>query len=434
MIIISICNKGILLMNRLTGNRLATALVATFVSALVVIYAPSAVAANHEEISKLNQTIQQLKRQLEALEQRLEELSESVDQNAQAVETTAETVEEYSSQPSAFDRLSIGGYGELHYNNLNAKDSSNDKEQIDFHRFVLFFGYQFTDQLKSVSEFELEHALVGDGEPGEVELEQAYVEYTFNDRNAARVGLFLLPVGILNETHEPPTFYGVERNNIENVIIPASWWAGGAGYTHRADNGFSLDLAVHEGLKIGDVANARIRSGRQKTAEADADDLAATARLKYTGSPGLELAATVQYQSDVTQESSDGLDDAYLWEVHVAFNRGKFGLRALYADWNLGTDEGAVGQAIEDAGSDDQQGWYIEPSFRFTDTFGVFARYEDVEGGRLQDRFDQWAAGFNYWLHDSVVLKADYVDRNHDEDSEEARDFDGFNLGFGYSF
>ena len=68
------------------------------------------------------------------------------------------------------------------------------------------------------------------------------------------------------------------------------------------------------------------------------------------------------------------------------------------------------------------------------DNFGIFARYEDVEGGRTQDRFDQWSVGFNYWLNDSVVLKADYVDREHDENADAGRDFDGINLGFGYNF
>ena len=85
--------------------------------------------------------------------------------------------------------------------------------------------------MRFFSEFELEHSLVkdtqeGEEAPGEVELEQAFIEYDFDQRNTARAGVFLLPIGILNETHEPPTFYGVERNTVENVIIPTTWWAG----------------------------------------------------------------------------------------------------------------------------------------------------------------------------------------------------------------
>ena len=107
--------------------------------------------------------------------------------------------------------------------------------------------------------------------------------------------------------------------------------------------------------------------------------------------------------------------------------RGRLGLRALYAQWDIDAD----GAAEE---YDDQKGWYIEPSFRMSESFGVFARYEDVEGGRSRDEFDQWTVGFNYWLNEDAVLKADYQEREHDNDGDEGRDFDGFNLGVGYQF
>ncbi len=415
--------------------------------ALLSVFADNAIARSHDEVADLKQSMQELKKQLEAMQNRLSEIDDTVSQNSAAVEATADAVQEYADKPSAFDRLSIGGYGELHYNNYDV-ESGEDKKELDFHRFVLFFGYDFSEQLKFFSEFELEHALAGEGKGGEVELEQAFVEYSFDDYNAARVGVFLLPVGIMNETHEPPTFYGVERNTIENVIIPATWWAGGVGYTHRWDNGLSFDISLHEGLKADPAdGTARIRGGRQKSAEADADDLATTARLKYTGAPGLELAASLQYQSDITQESGDGLDDAYLTELHAIYHRGPFGLRALYARWDMDTEDvpattaDADGNAvanpalgIETNGYDEQEGWYVEPSFRMSDAFGVFARYEDVEGGRSRDEFDQWIVGFNYWLHEDVVLKADYLEREHDNAADKGRDFDGFNLGFGYQF
>ena len=122
----------------------------------------------------------------------------------------------------------IGGYGELHYNNIE------DTESIDFHRFVLFFGHEFTESIRFFSEFELEHALSGDGKPGEVELEQAYIEMDLTESTTLKTGLFLVPVGIINETHEPPTFYGVERNPVEKNIIPATWWEAGAGFNTNA--------------------------------------------------------------------------------------------------------------------------------------------------------------------------------------------------------
>ena len=451
---------------------------------LSLMIASGQVAAQADEVSVLKQQMRELQAQLKSMQEKLEAIDQDVEENKQAVEVTAEAVESYGSGSSFWDKTSMGGYGELHYNNLSAEDSSNDKEQIDFHRFVLFFGHEFTDRLRFFSEVELEHSLAGESQPGEVELEQAFIEYDFDQRNTARAGVFLLPIGILNETHEPPTFYGVERNTVENVIIPTTWWAGGVGFTHRTDNGFTIDLALHEGLKVPARSHVtrtvknndgeelftietnndrstiepieetvsspelRFRSGRQKTAEADADDLAVTGRIKYTGIPGLELAASLQYQSDITQGDvgavgRNTVDSALLYETHIVYGRGAFGLRALYAGWDIDVDSqiddpgnpgNRIPNPIKTEDYDQQQGWYIEPSFKVTPNFGIFARYEDVEGGRSRDEFDQWTVGFNYWLNESAVLKADFQDREHDNAGDSGRDFDGFNLGVGYEF
>ena len=388
-----------------------------------LLFVQGTVADTRGEVAELKQTIEQLKKQLEVMESRLEEIDNAVVENTEAVEATAEAVEE-NVVSSVLDKISIGGYGELHYNNLDSK------RQIDFHRFVLFFNYDYSDRIKFFSELELEHSLAGEDKPGEVELEQAYVEYSFDEANRAKVGLFLLPIGILNETHEPPTFYGVERNTIENIIIPSTWWAGGFGYTYRTDQGLSLDLALHEGLEIdpssSGVFTPRIRSGRQKTANADGRHLAGTARLKYTGVLGLELAGSLQYQSDITQVSGDALENGFLYEFHAIYNRDRFGLRALYAGWELDTNA-----TIAATGNDSQDGWYIEPSFKLRDNLGIFARYEDVDGGRTSDEFFQWVIGLNYWLNEDIVLKFDYLDKNFDDNRDND---DGFNLGLGYQF
>ncbi len=329
------------------------------------------------------------------------------------------------------DKTHIGGYGELHYNNIDADDSSKDKDEIDFHRFVLFFGHEFTDRLRFNSELEFEHALTKDtadgSGPGEVELEQAYIEYDINDQLTTRGGLFILPIGILNETHEPNTFYGVERNDVENIIIPTTWWAGGAGLSGHHASGLSWDLAIHEGLKMP-TDSYRVRSGRQKTAEANANDLAYTGRVKYTGIPGLELAASLNYQTDASQEGSDGLDEGLLFSAHAVYQNGPFALRALYAEWNFD------GSGVKAANADEQKGWYLEPSFKPRKDLGLYARYEDIEGARSRDKFDQWEIGLNYWPHEDVVLKADYRNRDHDLSTESGRNFDAFDLGIGYHF
>jgi hypothetical protein len=347
---------------------------------------------------------------------------------AEQIEATGEFVESFAVAAPSRQDTSIGGYGELHYNNIDA--ANGDSEEIDFHRFVLFFGHQFSDRVQFFSEFELEHSLASSDGPGEVELEQAYVDIALRDNLAARAGLFLVPVGIINETHEPPTFYGVERNDVENIIMPATWWEAGAGLSGHFDNGISWDVAMHSGLAMPtDGGSAfRVRSGRQKVAEALASDPAYTARLKYSGLPGLELAASYQYQSDPSQVAGDGLDRGQLFTAHASWQRGGFGLRALYGGWKFD------GAAVEAADADRQDGWYVEPSYRLTDKWGVYARYEDLDGARTRDQFTQNEFGINFWPTDGVVFKVDYRDRDHTSADERGRDFSAIDLGFGYAF
>jgi len=264
-------------------------------SALIGIFASNAAIAN-EETDKLRQIIAEQQKVLESLERRLDETDQKLNTTAEHVEVVVEQ------EKGVFANTSIGGYGELHYNNYDDSDA-----KIDFHRFVLFFGHEFSDSIRFFSEFELEHSIAGEGKTGEVELEQAYVEVDIKEATSAKVGLFLIPVGIINETHEPPTFYGVERNGVEKNIIPATWWEAGAAFNYKPTGGLSIDGAVTSGLFVG--SDYKIRGGRQKVGNASAENLAYTGRVKYTAINGLELAATVQYQTDITQ-GINGVDKA----------------------------------------------------------------------------------------------------------------------------
>jgi hypothetical protein len=352
-------------------------------------------------------------------------LQDQLNQLADAVENapTAET-----------RKVHIGGYGELHYNNWEFPDGSKFRE-LDFHRFVLFFGYDFTDSIRFHSEVEIEHAFVednndGSGEtaPGAVELEQAYVEFDLTENMETKGGLFLIPVGILNETHEPPTFYGVERNPIEKNIIPTTWWEGGAALTGRfGGSGLSYDLAITSGLDDG----TNVRGGRQKVAKATANDLAYTGRLKYTGLPGLELAGTANYQSDMTQSADPTVNGAVLLSAHAIYNISQFQVRALYASWDIDVTANA---SAEDQARDKQDGYFLEGSWKFIPAAGVFARYNVWDNGGLGDTEEtQTNVGVNYWPHEYVVIKFDVQKQDHGA-AKSAKEADGFNLGIGYQF
>ena len=400
-------------------------LIAASLMAAGVATAGSAIAAPTND--ELFSMIQQLKAENAALKNQVD----ASDQAVEAVVVQAEAMA--SSNPFAAGNVSIGGYGELHYNNLDDQNGTKDKDAVDFHRFVLFFGHEFSDDLRFFSELEIEHSLAGEGKPGEVELEQAYIQYDMSDHNTVTGGLFLMPVGILNETHEPDSFYGTERNPVEKNIIPATWWEAGLMFSGDLAPGLRYDVAVTSGLDVskkGTKSSFKIRDGRQKVAKAQANDLAYTGRIKWTAMPGVTLAATMQYQDNITQGNIAESEEATLFETHAVIEQGNFGLRALYATWDL------EGDAPKATGYDEQTGWYVEPSYRISQNLGVFARYSEWDNqaglSSVKSEMEQIDVGVNWWPHKNVVVKVDY--QIQDAEKATGTELDGMNIGIGYSF
>jgi len=323
--------------------------------------------------------------------------------------------------------IGLGGYGELHYNGLRGSGGAPNKREVDFHRFVLMVSKSFNERTRFFSELEVEHVMAGAKEKGYVALEQAYIDFDLDDRHTARAGLFLIPVGLLNRTHEPSTFYGVERNPVENQILPTTWFEAGAGMHGQLSDTMNYEAYVHSGLKTSAADAYSVRAGRQKVAYANASDPAATVALSWNV-PGITIGGSAQYQLDITQGTEPDPVDAWLGEVHLDAQRGPWGLRMLYAEWYLD------GKGPDAAGSDRQFGWYVEPSYRFSDRFGVFTRYNQWDtragSGASKSRKEQLDAGVNWWPHEQVVIKADY----QWQFNKDGRNQNGVNLGLGYDF
>jgi len=387
------------------------------------------VQAQQAEINALKAQVET--QQLELSERAAEVAEVKTENEAQSMQLEA-TLDYLETSPlaQAAPAVSIGGYGELHYNNL---DSGNE---IDYHRFVLYFGHAFTENLSFYSELELEHALAGEGAPGEIELEQAFVQWDFSPSHRIRAGMMLVPVGFLNETHEPDTFYGVERNSIEKNVIPTTWWEAGASLSGEVTATLKYDFMLHSGLALDlDHPSAKkqtnIRSARQKVSEATAEALAYSGRLEWQPNASLKIGGTVQYQADLTQGAGAGGAkdiDGLLIESHLEAFAGPFSLRALYARWDL---DDAI--AVINAGSEKQLGWYVEPRYRISDRLGLFARYGefDLQAGQnaMDSQNETIDVGLNYWIHETVVIKADI--QRYRFAGETNR---GFNIGVGYSF
>lgn len=203
-------------------------------------------------------------------------------------------MEEPATEPTSTS--SLGGYGELHLSST-ADGEGRREGEVDFHRFVLFFGHQYDEKFRFYSELELEHAFAGPGEPGEVELEQAFIEYgsqTLPFR--VRAGLVLVPFGHLNTIHEPTAFHGVERPKVDNLIIPTTWREAGLGLVGTVGNTVGYEAYLISGLNAAEFSSEKgLRGGRTGVAEAYAGAPAFVARLHAEPVTGLEVALSGYY-------------------------------------------------------------------------------------------------------------------------------------------
>ncbi len=196
---------------------------------------------------------------------------------------------------AAQERTTVGGYGEVHYANRTGPDTPGT---VDLKRFVVYLAHTFNDQIAFRSELEVEDAKLEGAQPGgEVALEQAYLDYRVSDALTVRSGLVLPPVGIINETHEPPTFNGVDRPGFDHDVIPTTWREIGLGATGRvpAVAGLSYRVYLVNGLRAAGFSAAEgIREGRQEGREASFANPSFTGRLEWAR-PGLKLGGSFWY-------------------------------------------------------------------------------------------------------------------------------------------
>jgi hypothetical protein len=343
-----------------------------------------------------------------------------------------------------FGNTTVGGYGEAIYSHFF---SAKVNDAATLRRFVLFFGHKFNDRLRFQSEFEVENAVVSSTDKGEAEIEQAFLDYRFNDALNVKAGLFLMPLGILNETHEPPTFYGVERNRVETVIIPTTLREGGVGVHGEVLQGLSYDFGVTTTFDSGkfDDPSQGIHNAHQELQNANANDLGVYGAVNYRGVPGLLLGTGVLTgntgQNGASNPALKGVNARLtLWDIHAQYNVGRFHLQGLYARGTLG-DALAVTQATGNTAPSAFYGWYTEAAYRAWQSgdfaLSPFVRYEryntqqGVAPGFAADPRNNekvTTVGFNFNLHPQVVLKLDY--RNFTADNTR----DSVSLGVGYQF
>lgn len=407
--------------------------------------------ASGEKIKKLEEQIKILADEIEAIK--------SASVTEPPVYETEFGVAPAASKVYRVDQgVSFGGYGELLI--ANVKEDSHDI--VDTLRLVLYNGYKYNDHIVFNSEIEFEHGTTGsnkDGKEGSASVEFALIDFLISDEFNLRAGLLLTPFGIVNEIHEPTTFYGVGRPEVERRIIPSTWRESGAGAHGTFDLGgagelsyraYAMSSADARGFKASDNRSLRIKGNRARF-----DDIAFVGRLEYDPIPGIKIGGSVFYgntgqDEEVNGQAIDGLFQMY--EVDAQFQYAGLDLRALSV-WTRLDDTALINQLNEYEGNksvgEEQSGWYVLGAYnifsalnsgsRYLEYLAPFFRYEKFdtqeevptgfEKNPANDR-TQYTIGVNYKPIPNVVIKAEY--QNLDNAADEAKD--QFNFGLGYVF
>ncbi len=367
--------------------------------------------------------------------------------------------------------LSIGGYGEGFYTNYVADQghgtptTGKTLDRADMLRAVLYTGYRFNENIVFNAEIEFEHATTEatkSSSGGSVSVEFAALDFFWRPALNFRTGLVLLPVGFLNLMHEPPFYYGVNRPDVERMLIPSTWRENGAGIFGRLGETVQYTAYAVNGMNARGFNSTGIRGGRQNGNRALAEDLAFVGRVDWTPMPELLLGASV-YAGDSGQDQRVSIPGGttelpstptVLWEAHGQYESHGLHLRGLFTMTHIG-DAGSLTQDLLAAS---------EPGFSGAVASGLLGGYGEVAYDVLpllfpgSERFlapfyrfewydTQWNMPSGFGANESreimvhtlglqfepipnVVLKLDYRNRS----AKEGQIPDEVNLGFGYAF
>ncbi|SDM98046.1 hypothetical protein [Kriegella aquimaris] len=342
--------------------------------------------------------------------------------------------------------VTVGAYGEMLYN-----QPEGDNGELDIQRLVLLLGYRFSDEVQFFTEIEFEHV-------EEVFVEQAFVNYNIANNVNLRGGLMLVPMGIINEYHEPTTFNGTERPEMDNAIVPTTWRELGLGVSGRFNdislgyqayvfNGFKSTEADGEGGLSGFLGGSSgLRGGRQKGIKSTVDSPNFSTKLDYYGISGLRLGLSGYFGKTQATDNVEEIDGANVGISMIGFDARyayqRFTARGQFVHAALSDTEAYNTETGRDLGSA-LQGWYIEGGYNLLPTnkkqkLFAFARYEqydthaDTAGSLAKneayDRTDV-TTGLTYHIVSGVVVKGDYQFRSNAVDSGDVKNRLNFGIG-----
>lgn len=372
-------------------------------------------------------------------------------QDTLGVNGSGKILKELSSQ-----KLVIGGYGQIDYNQT-LESGYRQNGNLDVHRLVMFLGYSFSSKTSLVTEIEYEHV-------SEVYIEQAFIEHRISSAINLIGGLLLIPMGIVNQYHEPTTFNGVERPTIDSKVVPTTWREIGLGINGRFTNAaLSYQLLLVNGLKSYDEkgllgGSKGIRSGRQKGAESIISSPNVALKINYFGLSGLQIGAatflgktqsTLYHHLDTSNKDAVERADSSrvgirMFGLDYRFSKGNFHSRGQLIFNNISNTKAYNQFTGQDLGSQ-TLGWYLEGAWDIrvgneAQNLTPFVRYESYN---LHHRVaptiprdgaynvKEITAGAGYSLAPGVVVKADIAWAQPQNTQLNQKQF---NMGIGFWF
>ena len=274
-------------------------------------------------------------------------------------------------------RLSVGGYGEVAYSRNFYSDHVSRYSQPENHKddpshgkfdlphVVVYLGYDFGKGWSLGTEIEFEHG--GNGlayekedeeggeweqeveKGGEVELEQFWIQKSFNRAANLRFGHIVVPVGLNNAHHEPLNFFTVYRPEGEDVILPSTWHQTGISFFGRSGR-LRYEAQLLAGLNADQFTNTGwIHKGSKSPLEYDvANKYGVAARLDYYALPGFRLGLSGYYGQSIGNSyprNAAGVDAEYKGEVAI----GSFDFTYNRHNWIVRgqADYGYLGDAAQ---------------------------------------------------------------------------------------
>jgi hypothetical protein len=392
---------------------------------------------------KRDPDLEELRRRLDLLAAEVETLRSGETERTPLTASQTRRLGLGPSAASVYERkagVSVAGYGEMLYENFDSTDEGAGS-RIDFLRAVLYTGYRFNERFVFNSEIEFEHG----GE--EVGVEFAYLDYRVRDHLSLRGGMLLVPLGLVNEFHEPNVFIGARRPQTEQQLIPSTWHENGFGVVGSSGI-VSYRAYVVDGFDANGFSASGLRGGRQEGIEAKASDWGVAGRLDVNPVPGV-LVGTGLYRGNSGQDQFGTSDiGTTIVELHGQAQIRGVDVRGLFARADV-ADAAALNAALSLAGAQSVgktlQGGYAQVGYNVLSqgagrvSVTPYYRFEqldtqkDVPAGFLRDAANDvryHTIGVEVKPIANIVLKADYQKSS----PTAAAGRHQFNVSLGYAF